>query len=74
MPYSRHKKPPGVIRGVLIEHLRLLIRLRWLACIGIVAAGLVSTKVFSVLATATPIYICAALLLVLNVVYRQVIP
>ncbi|RKY04608.1 MAG: hypothetical protein DRP66_11510 [Planctomycetota bacterium] len=74
MPYSRHEKPPGVIRGVLIEHLRLLIRLRWIACIGIVVAGLVSTKVFSVLATAAPVYICAALLLVLNVVYRLAIP
>lgn len=37
MPHSKYEKSPGVIRGVLIEHLRLLIRLRWLACIGIVA-------------------------------------
>ncbi len=73
MPYSRHEKPPGVVRGVLTEHLRMLIRLRWLACIGIVAAGLVSTRL-SVLATAAPIYICAALLFVLNVVYRLAIP
>ncbi len=74
MPYSKHEKPPRVIRDVFNEQLRMLIRLRWLACIGIVVAGLVSTRVFSVLATATPIYICAALLLVLNVVYRLVIP
>jgi len=74
MPYSRHEKPPGVLRGVLIEHLRLLVRLRWLACIGILTAGLLSTKVFSVLATATPIYICAALLFVLNIVYHLAIP
>jgi hypothetical protein len=68
MPYSRHEKPPGVVRDVFNEQLRWLIRLRWLACIGIVAAGLASTRL-SVLATAAPIYICTALLFVLNVVY-----
>lgn len=73
MPYSRHEKPPGVVRGVLNEQLRWLIRLRWLACIGIVAAGLASTRL-SVLATAAPIYICAAFLFVLNVVYYLAIP
>jgi len=73
MPYSRHEKPPGVIRGVLLEHLRLLIRLRWLACIGIVAACLISTGL-DVLATARPIYVCCALLFVLNVIYCLTLP
>lgn len=73
MPYSRHEKPPGVVRDVFNEQLRWLIRLRWLACIGIVAAGLASTRL-SVLATAAPIYICTALLFVLNVVYYLAVP
>ena len=58
---------------VLVDQLKLLITLRWLAAIGIVCAGVVSTIVFPVLETATPIYICAGFLLVLNLIYSQLI-
>jgi len=68
--YANCIRSPGVVRGALPDQLKLLIRLRWLACIGIVSAGLMSARLFPVLETASPLYICAAVLLVLNVVYR----
>ena len=58
---------------ILVDQLKLLIRLRWLAAIGIVCAGIVSTKVYPVLETAVPIYICAGFLLVLNLIYSLLI-
>ena len=71
--YSENKKPPRVAHNILNDQLRLLIKLRWIACAGIAAAGFISTVVFPVLETATPIYICAAVLLVQNVVYRAMV-
>ena len=52
--YSENRKPPRVARNILDDQLRLLVRLRWLACVGIVAAGFVSTQVFPVLESAGP--------------------
>ena len=71
--YSENKKPPRVAHNILNDQLSLLIKLRWIACAGIAAAGFISTVVFPVLETAIPIYICAAVLLVQNVVYRAML-
>lgn len=67
------EKPPQFMRGVLGEQLRWLIRLRWLAVVGIVVAGLVCTQVFPVLASARPIYICAGALFVCNLFFLWVV-
>jgi signal transduction histidine kinase len=62
-------KPPRLVHNILSDQLKLLVRLRWLACAGILAAGYVSTATFPVLKTADPIYVCAAVLLCLNCIY-----
>lgn len=70
---SDNERAPSVSRGILDDQLKLLIRLRWVACGGVLAAGYVSTFVFPVLATATPIYVLATILLLLNFVYRMLL-
>lgn len=64
-----NEKLPELSRGVLLEQVRWLVRLRWLAVAGIVPAALICTHIFPVLADVVPIYVCAAILFVSNVVY-----
>jgi len=56
-------------REALAEQILWLIRLRWIAVGCIIAAGLVAFYVFPVLASPVPIYACAGILLVSNIVY-----
>ncbi len=67
------EKPPVFMGGVLIEQAKWLIRLRWLAVVGIVLTGLICTNVFPVLISATPIYVCAAIVLAYNLIYLWVV-
>ena len=53
----------------LIARIGWLIRLRWIAVGCIVLACLMGTYVFPVLPHALPIYVCAGLLLLCNVLY-----
>jgi len=62
-------KPSQCTREALAEQIRWLIRLRWIAVGSIVVACLMGTYVFPVLANATPIYVCAGLLLLSNILY-----
>jgi signal transduction histidine kinase/PAS domain-containing protein len=64
-------KPNRCSREVLAEQILWLIRLRWIAAGGIVAAVLVSSYVFPypLLPSPTPIYICAGILLLCNSLY-----
>lgn len=63
------KKQPVFMRGVLIEQLRWLIRLRWFAIVGVFSAGLVCTYVFPIVKSAAAIYAVAVLLLACNLFY-----
>jgi signal transduction histidine kinase len=56
---------------VLVEQILWLIRLRWIAVGSIVAAVLMGSYV-SLLPNATPIYVCAAVLLLCNILYLSV--
>lgn len=67
------EKLPQFMQRVLGEQLGWLIKLRWLAVVGIVVAGLVCTQVFPVLASARPIYICGGILFVCNLFYLWVV-
>ena len=64
-------KPNRCSREVLAEQILWLIRLRWIAAGGIVAAVLVGSYVFPypLLPSPTPIYICAGILLLCNYFY-----
>ncbi|MHC4566995.1 MAG: two-component system sensor histidine kinase NtrB [Planctomycetota bacterium] len=62
-------KPSQHTREALAEQILWLIRLRWIAVGCIILACLMGTHVFPVLANAVPIYVCAALLLLSNVLY-----
>ena len=62
-------KLPELGRGVLVDQLKWLIFLRWFAIFGIVITGLVSSTLFPVLYSPVPIYACAAILLVCNLVF-----
>ncbi|MHC4271853.1 MAG: nitrogen regulation protein NR(II), partial [Planctomycetota bacterium] len=62
-------RTPQFTREILVEQNLLLIRLRWIAAVGLVTACLVSSYIFPVLKSAVPIYICAATLLVFNICY-----
>jgi len=64
-------KPNRCSREVLAEQILWLIRLRWIAAGGIVAAVLVGSYVFPypLLPSPIPIYICAGLLLLCNYFY-----
>ena len=64
-------KPNRCSREVLAEQILWLIRLRWIAAGGIVAAVLVGSYVFPypLLPSPTPIYICAGILLLCNSLY-----
>jgi len=60
---------PRLIHEVLAEQLKWLIKLRWLAAVGVASAGVVCTYIFPVLESAAPFYICGILLLISNLVY-----
>ncbi len=62
-------KLPELGRGVLVDQLKWLIFLRWFAIVGVVVAGLVSSTLFPVLYSPIPIYACAGLLFVCNLVF-----
>jgi signal transduction histidine kinase len=61
--------PSQCTREALAEHILWLIRLRWIAVGCIVLACLMGTYVFPVLPHALPVYVCAGLLLLSNVLY-----
>ena len=61
--------PSQCTREALAEHILWLIRLRWIAVGCIVLACLMGTYVFPVLPNAVPIYVCAGLLLLSNIMY-----
>jgi len=61
--------PSQCTREALAEHILWLIRLRWIAVGCIILACLMGTYVFPVLPHAAPIYVCAGLLLLSNVLY-----
>jgi len=56
-------------RETLVEQILWLIRLRWIAAACIVAAGIVGSSLFPVLANPLPIFFCAAVLLLSNIFY-----
>ncbi len=60
-------RPSQCTREVLVEQILWLIRLRWIAVVGLVGAGLLGTYAFPVLVNAVPIYICAGVLLLCNI-------
>lgn len=62
-------KLPELGRGVLVDQLKWLIFLRWFAIVGIVIAGLVSSTLFPVLYSPIPIYACAGILFLCNLVF-----
>ncbi len=72
--FNEFDKPSRCTREVLVEQILWLIRLRWIAVGGIVAAVLVGSYVFPypLLPTATPIYVCAGILLLCNIFYFSV--
>jgi signal transduction histidine kinase len=56
-------------RDALVGQLLWLVDLRWLAIVGILAVALIARYVFAAITTVYPIYSCAAMLLVSNLVY-----
>lgn len=64
-------RPSQCAREILVEQILWLIRLRWIAVGVMVAAALISNYAFpySVLVDAVPIYVCASILLLCNVLY-----
>ena len=65
-------KPSQSTREAIAEQILWLIRLRWIAVGCIILACLMGTQVFPVLPNAVPIYVCAGLLLLSNIVYSLV--
>ncbi len=61
--------PSQCTREVFVEQLLWLIRMRWVAVVGLAGAAVVGSYIFPVLVNTTPIYICAGLLLVSNIIY-----
>ncbi|UCE47774.1 MAG: PAS domain-containing protein, partial [Phycisphaerales bacterium] len=62
-------EPSQCTREALAEQILWLIRLRWIAVGCILLACLMGTYVFPVLPNATPICVCAAVLLLSNILY-----
>lgn len=67
-------RPVHYRREALVEQNLWLIWVRWIAVAGIVAAGLINSKVLllPVLASVVPVYCCAAALFACNVIYLLV--
>ena len=68
-----HLRLPELGRGVLVDQLKWLIFLRWFAIVGVVIAGLVSSTLFPVLYSPIPIYACAGLLFLFNLLFLLLI-
>ena len=62
-------KPSRYTREALAEQILWLIRLRWIAVGSIIVTCMMGTYVFPALANAAPIYVCAGLLLLSNILY-----
>jgi signal transduction histidine kinase len=60
---------PELGRGVLVEQLKWLVSLRWFAISGIVLAGVVCSTFFPILHSPRPVYFCAGVLLLCNLVF-----
>ncbi len=56
-------------REAFVEQILWLMRLRWIAVAGIVAATLLCSYIFPVLTAPIPIYVCAGALLICNSLY-----
>lgn len=71
MQIQKKDKLNSYTNEVLAEQVLWLIRLRWIAVLGIVVAVLVGSYVFPypLLPTPIPIYLCAGILLVVNSLY-----
>jgi signal transduction histidine kinase len=71
MSAEKKDKQSRYAQEVLGEQILWLIRLRWIAVVGIVVAVLAGSYVFPypLLPSPTPIYICAAILLLCNYLY-----
>jgi len=65
-------RPSRCTQEVLVEQLLWLIKHRWIAVLGIVAGGVIGSVVFPVLMNPVPIYVCAGVLLLCNVLYYLV--
>ena len=62
-------KPSQCTRKVFVEQILWLMRLRWIAVVGIVAATLLCSYAFPVLTVTIPIYVCAGILFICNSLY-----
>ena len=64
-------RPVHYRREVLVEQNLWLIRLRWIAVVGIVGAALVNSYAlrYTILASVVPVYFCAGLLFACNAAY-----
>ncbi len=62
-------KPSQCTREAFLEQILWLMRLRWIAIVGIVAVTLLCSYVFPVLTATIPIYVCAGVLLICNSLY-----
>lgn len=56
-------------RKALGEQINWLIKLRWLATVGMALGGYLGSTAFPILTDATPIYICAMVLLAANIIH-----
>jgi len=68
-----HLRLPELGRGVLVDQLKWLIFLRWFAIVGVVISGLISSTLFPVLYSPIPIYACAGLLFLFNLLFLLLI-
>ena len=62
-------KPSQCTRKAFVEQILWLMRLRWIAVVGIVAATLLCSYAFPVLTVTIPIYVCAGILFICNSLY-----
>ena len=62
-------KLPELGRGVLVEQLKWLVFLRWFAISGVLLAGVVCSTLFPILHSPRPIYFCAGILFLCNLLF-----
>ncbi|GJQ60857.1 MAG: hypothetical protein D8M57_10865 [Candidatus Scalindua sp. AMX11] len=60
-----------VIKAELIERMQWLIRLRWIAILGLFITSYVASNVFYVVTWVTPLYVIGVLLLISNIVFKS---
>ncbi len=72
--FNNFDRPTQYTQDVLVEQILWLIRMRWIAVGGIVVAVLAGSYVFHypLLPNASPIYVCAGILLLCNIFYFSV--